>query len=388
MKKLSDFWVIQVFVLLHVAVALLSRLLGLSDELLLTLLTMLLVVVLCWRRQVGVAVMACMLIIANVGGFFLSKAFGNLLYRFFEWNNIVFGPGIVLAVTEIVAWVVLGLIHLLEKLGLPARKERISVRWLMFAFMTILMVRFVRIFVVSEEHLSSNLGLNVLLDYLFSCGAVFYLAHCSIRAESRAAEEREKAHRAQYDYLKLKQQVEPHFMFNNLNVLDELVSSGNTEAASTFIRKLASTYRYMSGSELEAMVPLRDEMKFVREYVDLLKVRFEDAVDIAAEGIPESAMAMFVVPCSVQLLVENAFKHNSASSENPLVVCMRIEGNCLVVTNPLRPRFTLFQASGLGLRYIRQQYRDVAGEDMTISSDDGKFTVKLPLIYGSTDNRR
>ena len=113
MKKLSDFWVIQVFVLLHVAVALLSRLLGLSDELLLTLLTMLLVVVLCWRRQVGVAVMACMLIIANVGGFFLSKAFGNLLYRFFEWNNIVFGPGIVLSVTEIVGWVVLGLIHIL-----------------------------------------------------------------------------------------------------------------------------------------------------------------------------------------------------------------------------------------------------------------------------------
>lgn len=388
MKKLSDFWVIQVFVLLHVLVALLSRLLGLSDELLLTLLTMLLVVVLCWRRQVGVAVMACMLIIANVGGFFLSKAFGNLLYRFFEWNNIVFGPGIVLAVTEIVAWVVLGLIHLMEKLGLPARKERISVRWLMFAFMTILMVRFVRIFVVSEEHLSSNLGLNVLLDYLFSCGAVFYLAHCSIRAESRAAEEREKAHRAQYDYLKLKQQVEPHFMFNNLNVLDELVSSGNTEAASTFIRKLASTYRYMSGSELEAMVPLRDEMKFVREYVDLLKVRFEDAVDIAADGIPESAMAMFVVPCSVQLLVENAFKHNAASSENPLVVRMRVEGNCLVVSNPLRPRFTLVQASGLGLRYIRQQYRDVAGEDMTVSSDGGEFTVKLPLIYGSTDNRR
>ena len=177
-------------------------------------------------------------------------------------------------------------------------------------------------------------------------------------------------------------------MFNNLNVLDELVSSGNTEAASTFIRKLASTYRYMSGSELEAMVPLRDEMKFVREYVDLLKVRFEDAVDIAADGIPESAMSMFVVPCSVQLLVENAFKHNAASSENPLVVRMRVEGNCLVVSNPLRPRFTLVQASGLGLRYIRQQYRDVAGEDMTVSSDGGEFTVKLPLIYGSTDNRR
>ena len=176
-------------------------------------------------------------------------------------------------------------------------------------------------------------------------------------------------------------------MFNNLNVLDELVSSGNTEAASTFIRKLASTYRYMSGSELEAMVPLRDEMKFVREYVDLLKVRFEDAFDIASD-IPDEVLQLYVVPCSVQLLVENAIKHNVASSENPLLVRIAPEGKYLTVSNPLRPRIGPAGAGGLGLRYIQQQYHDAAGKDIVVSSEKGEFTVKLPLIYGDLDNRR
>lgn len=387
MKRLSDFWVIQIFVLLHVAVALLSRLAGLSDELVLTMLTMLLSVVLCWRRQVSVTMMAGILILVNLAGFFLSRAFGGLFGPLPGWSRLLKASVTVFATTEIVGWGVLGVIRLVKSFGFRTSARHMGVTWLMFAFLLVLMARFVMMFFTQGGQHKENMELNVLVDYLFSCAVFFYLAYCSVRAESSAAREKEKLHKAQYDYLRLKQQVEPHFMFNNLNVLDEMVCSGNIEAASTFIRKLASTYRYMTGSEHEVLVSLRDEMKFVEEYVDLLKVRFEDAMDIDAD-IDEDTMSMFVVSCSVQLLVENAIKHNVASSENPLHVRIFREGKYLVVSNPIRPKLGPVPAGGIGLSYIRHQYRDVAGKDMLVSSGDDEFTVKLPLIYGSTDNRR
>lgn len=387
MRKLSDAWVIQIFVLLHILVALLSRVFRLSDELVLTMLTMLLSVVLCWRKQVSVTMMTFILILVNFAGFFLSKLFGSLFLLLFSGHKLLIAGSIVFTTTEIVGWGVLGLIRLVRKLGIHGTVGRIGVPWLMFAFLLILVVRLVLMFVAQKEKMEENLELNILLDYLFSCAAVFYLAYCSIKTESNLAKEREKAHKAEYNYLRLKQQIEPHFMFNNLNVLDELVSSGNSEAASTFIHKLALVYRYMTSNELESLVPLRDEMNFVREYVDLLKVRFEDAVGID-DDIPEELLSMYVIPCSVQLLVENAIKHNTASPEEPLRVRIFPDGRYLAVSNPLRPRFSTVRATGLGLRYIRQQYRDVTGRDMMVSSDEKEFTVKLPLIYGCVDYRR
>ena len=130
-----------------------------------------------------------------------------------------------------------------------------------------------------------------------------------------------------------------------------------------------------------------EEMNFVGEYVDLLKVRFEDAFDIASD-IPDGVLQLYVVPCSVQLLVENAIKHNVASSENPLLVRIAPEGKYLTVSNPLRPKVGPAGAGGLGLRYIQQQYHDAAGKDIVVSSEKGEFIVKLPLIYGGLDNRR
>lgn len=387
MKKLTDFQVIQIFVFLHGMVALLSRLVGLSDELVLTLLTMLLSVALCGRKHVGVTAMALILIFVNLAGFFLSKFFGSLWRQFFEWNRVFSGPAIVMLTTELIGWGVVGVITLVRKIGITDCRRKIGVAWLMFAFLMILAVRLLLVFMQPDDDFTNNLELNVLVDCLFSCAAVFYMAYYSIKAETLLAKESEKAHKAQYDYLKLKQRVEPHFMFNNLNVLDELVCGGNTEAASTFIRKLASTYRYMTGNEAEAMVPLYEEMNFVREYVDLLKVRFEDAVSTEV-SIPDKMLRFYVVPCSVQLLVENAIKHNVASSANPLVVRIYTEGDFLMVRNELRPKLGPVHTAGLGLRYIQQQYRDVAGKDIAVLSGNGEFIVKLPLIYGGLDNRR
>ncbi|MGN0189024.1 MAG: sensor histidine kinase, partial [Candidatus Cryptobacteroides sp.] len=189
-----------------------------------------------------------------------------------------------------------------------------------------------------------------------------------------------KRHQAQYRYMRLNQQVNPHFLFNSLNVLDCLVVDGQNEKASTYIHKLSSLYRYMLRNDDEMLVKLKDEMYFVSQYVDLLQVRFPEGFEVRTD-IPEEMMNLNVVPCSVQLLIENAVKHNSISSEKPLVVrVFSQDGRHLRVSNNICPKLTAVNSTGTGLKYLRQQYNDISGEDITVTDTGEEFMVDLPTI--------
>ncbi len=191
--------------------------------------------------------------------------------------------------------------------------------------------------------------------------------------------EREKANSAQYRYLKLKRQVDPHFLFNSLNILDCLVCEEKTEQASTYIHKLASIYRYMIKSEDEDIVPLRDELMFVNQYVDLIRLRFPEGFEVNIE-VPKESMSRYILPCSIQLLIENATKHNAVSKDNPLVINIKVENNSVRVSNNLIPKVTRSDSTGLGQKYISQQYMDLSGKEIEIESGNGKYCVTLPLL--------
>lgn len=209
--------------------------------------------------------------------------------------------------------------------------------------------------------------------------SVIYMVEYAIAARRQAEKERDRAELAKFQYLNLKQQVNPHFLFNSLNILDALVLDGKDEEASEYIHKLAGIYRYMLKNENESTVPLRDEMTYVRMYLDLLKVRFQDGL-VVGISIPEEDLAKAVIPCSVQLLVENATKHNAVSPDNPLKVDIFSDGETLTVTNNLIPRVSPSQSSGLGLNYIREQYNERSPKSVGIIRTDQNYTVKLPLL--------
>ena len=192
-------------------------------------------------------------------------------------------------------------------------------------------------------------------------------------------QEREKANTAQYRYLKLKRQVDPHFLFNSLNILDCLVCEEKTEQASTYIHKLAGIYRYMIKSEDEDIVPLRDELIFVNQYVDLIRLRFPEGFEVNVE-VPEEAMSRYILPCSIQLLIENATKHNAVNRDNPLVINIKVEDSCVRVSNNLIPKVTRSDSTGLGQKYISQQYMDLSGKEIEIRSENGLYCVTLPLL--------
>ncbi|MBR5274818.1 MAG: histidine kinase [Bacteroidales bacterium] len=208
---------------------------------------------------------------------------------------------------------------------------------------------------------------------------IVYMVNYAFSAKREMEEERERANKAQYRYIKLKHQVNPHFLFNSLNILDCLICEESTERASAYTHKLAGVYRYMLKSEEEVIVPLRDELVFVNMYVDLLKERFPVGFVVKTD-VPEDLMARFVLPCSIQLLIENAIKHNVVSEENPLIISIMARGEEIVVTNNVAPKVTKTASTGLGQKYIRQMYLDITGRQIGIEQTDTNYQVHLPLI--------
>ena len=224
-----------------------------------------------------------------------------------------------------------------------------------------------------------NVVLNIIIDYACSMIAILWMAWKVITTQKDISSEKKKRHEAQYSYERLKQQIEPHFLFNSLNSLDSIIVAGQEEQASQFIHKLSGIYRYLIENEDESLVYLGDELLFVHKYVDLMKVRFPEGLEVETD-IPDDEVCHFVIPCSLQLLVENATKHNAISEESPLRIRISIDGDYVQVTNNRNPKISSQPSTGNGQRYIRQRYRDEAGKEIIIIEDPQTYTVKLPLL--------
>lgn len=213
---------------------------------------------------------------------------------------------------------------------------------------------------------------------------VFVVAACiliriSTTSQRELREERELKHRTEYQYERLKQQINPHFLFNSLGILDYLVQEHETDRASNFIRKLAGIYRYMLNNDQKPLVEVKEELEFARMYIELLKERFTEGMLFEIE-VEEQYHDQYVVPCALQLLVENATKHNIVSIDSPLTVRIAVEGEYLVVRNNLQIRTHGQPSTRLGLENIRRQYLDITGRDIVVQKTDNEFIVKLPMV--------
>ncbi len=378
MKISKESWIILGFALLHALVALGCRLGGLTDEMMLTLLTMLLVVVLCLRSRVDGKMMAITVVVVNIVGVLLGRGTSLLFDRVFD-SPLVIYPLSTFVSTILIGWATLWAARRYARRTQQQVVPVNSLKWLLIAFVLILVTRLAILLFSSGAMADRNTALTILLDYSMTLAVVVALASYALRLQSRAKVASEQANLAQYRYHKLKQQVNPHFLFNSLNVLDYLILEQPREDASRYTHKLADVYRYMIKSEEETTVHLRDEMAFVEQYADLLKVRFPEGLDVQTD-IPPEALSRSVVPCCVQLLVENAIKHNIVRADEPLQVRICVEDGCVVVSNNRIPKLTRPVSTGLGLKYIRQQYQDLAGKGIEVLEEEKRYTVKIPLL--------
>ncbi|MEM9143790.1 MAG: histidine kinase, partial [Bacteroidota bacterium] len=175
----------------------------------------------------------------------------------------------------------------------------------------------------------------------------------------------------------LKNQINPHFLFNSLNSLSLLVRE-DQKAAGKFINKLSFLYRYILQSKDQDLVTVKEELKFLESYIHLIKERYRDNFKVNIH-IKEHQLQKKIPTLALQLLMENAVKHNEISNGKPLEVDVFDENNYLVVKNRLQRRIGHIESTHTGLRNLNTRFKLHLGEELRISKDGAHFTVKLPM---------
>jgi two-component system, LytTR family, sensor kinase len=175
----------------------------------------------------------------------------------------------------------------------------------------------------------------------------------------------------------LKNQVNPHFLFNSLNTLTSLVHK-DADKAVQFIIQLSDIYRYALENKNKSTVPWPVEKKFVENYLSMQQIRFSGNIVVSMDVSGDEKFE--VVPLSVQMLVENAIKHNIVTADDPLEIAIYVENSFLIVRNKLQLKSSVEYSENIGLANIRQQYEILAGQKADVSREGGFFTVKLPFI--------
>ena len=176
----------------------------------------------------------------------------------------------------------------------------------------------------------------------------------------------------------LKSQLDPHFLFNSLNVLNSLIEE-NTDKAQEFTTGLSKVYRYVLEQKNKELVSLAEELAFAKTYMSLLKMRFEDSLQFES---PELSLdnESKVVPLSLQLLLENAVKHNVVNSIKPLKITITEKNGELIIENNLQPKKILEQSSGFGLSNITQRYQLLTNKKVQVFKNESLFRVSIPIL--------
>jgi two-component system LytT family sensor kinase len=196
--------------------------------------------------------------------------------------------------------------------------------------------------------------------------------------ESIVQAERLEKEKAQVQFDNLKNQLNPHFLFNALTSLNGLIFE-NQGLASQFLQHLSRVYRYVLQNKDKNFVTLQTEMDFIQNYVFLLRTRFEHGLTINVD-VRSDALERAIVPVTLQILIENAIKHNVVDKGNPLSIDISSIGNYLVVSNNLQGKKTVETSNKQGLDNLRSLYRFMTDNPVVVEQTDTRFAVKVPLV--------
>lgn len=225
-----------------------------------------------------------------------------------------------------------------------------------------------------EQLLVANAWGSIIFVPVFSIYfSLHFLRHWR-KSELEMARYQKENMKSQLD--SLKSHLDPHFLFNNLNILAALIDK-NKEASKEFIHKFAEVYRSMLKSKSDDLILVSEEMDFIEAYIFLIKTRFEENIqfEISIKDTKNKALP----PLTIQMLVENAIKHNVINENVPLVISMKEDGEYLVVSNTVNKSAEQVR-SGTGLKNIQRRYAHFTDKPVDIREADGIFEVRIPLL--------
>lgn len=208
--------------------------------------------------------------------------------------------------------------------------------------------------------------------------AVHALHFYKLYQENKVIEQKIIAGTANAKFESLKNQIDPHFLFNSLNVLSSLIEE-NPDNAQRFTTSLSKIYRYVLEQKDKELVSVEDELSFAKTYMNLLKMRFENSLyyELPTENINPEAK---VVPLSLQLLLENTVKHNVVSEQKPLHIRIFIDKDYLAIQNDLQKKEVLQDRQGVGLQNIVSRYGIITDRKVKVQEDEKNFTVRIPIL--------
>ncbi|MBS1921719.1 MAG: histidine kinase [Bacteroidetes bacterium] len=176
----------------------------------------------------------------------------------------------------------------------------------------------------------------------------------------------------------LKNELDPHFLFNSLTTLSHLILN-DPATAHAFNSKLSSVYKYFLLNKERELISLDDELEFIENYFFLLKIRHDNKLELQTELKGHDGKIM-ILPCALQILIENAVKHNEFTEANPLKINISRNGQYLKITNTVKLKPYLVNSTGIGLKNLSSRYRLISNKDIVIENFNNRFSVKLPLI--------
>ncbi len=240
---------------------------------------------------------------------------------------------------------------------------------------------------VSDQEYNLAIRLSILYGYrinlfLHSINTILYYLS-QYRSKKIEAESLRRAN-MQAELQVIRNQINPHFLFNNLNVLSSLVLTRNNDA-NQFIEEFAEVYRYILKYHSKDLVDLRSELEFSNHYLFLLEKRFAAGLEVTMD-IPEEYLDYYLVPVAMQMLIENATKHNIISENKPLKIDIKIltEPTRLSLTNNLQKKIVREESEHIGLKNIDERFRLVTGRGISVNENLATFSVEIPLI----DNKK
>lgn len=289
----------------------------------------------------------------------------NILEHYFLWTRLPLWRFVAQIVLQVIATVI---ILLLQHLFYELIFEEITLdKWQYLEIRQSVLLTVIISLFVSAVHIST---------FLLDKWKLSISEAADLRIKS--LELKEIAMQAELQSLKI--QLDPHFMFNNFSTLSELIND-DTELAASFLRNLSRVYRYMIQNQKKDLVLLSEEIAFVRAYFYLMYIRHDNNVQLNIE-LADEVLKQSIPPISVQLLIENAIKHNIATKEKPLVIHVTSDNGSVSVSNNLQRISNIFPSStGIGLQNIQDRYRilsDYKSPQITETAD--RFCVSLPLF--------
>ncbi|RNC85887.1 MAG: histidine kinase [Balneola sp.] len=220
--------------------------------------------------------------------------------------------------------------------------------------------------------------LNIMTMAIYEAVYFFILLKKSIREEEQA---KQAIIQAELDVLR--NQAQPHFFFNTLNTLRDIIDQNPKEDAKEFVDKLSDMYRFLLKSGNTNLIALKDELKFSKAYIHVQSERFGENLTLNWD-IADELLDTMIVPMSLQLLLENAIKHNVISRAKPLEINISIEDDYLVVDNKIQKKSTQLPSTKVGLKNIKKRYALISDRSVEIVNNNHQFSVSLPLLKDST----